>query len=764
LKQKLDKITDQKLATEDRVSHLDGALKECMRQLRHVREDQEQRIHEIIVKRAREFDELRQDMEAKLAEVCHDLDGARAELLECRRKAFAASIVLEDNKKVFAEIRESKSRLEAEVSDLQVQLEAVEKKNYNSEHELQFLRKELDIRNEERAYERKATEIADKKQVENAKKISKLEAEAQKLRVLMRKKLPGPAALAQMKIEVNSLDRTNIGLDAKGKSSGMGRTLQLLARESAGQLDQPKELPCYAPLERSEPYEEAGFLAERLVGMDDELKTLRERLGRSDKELQISRLTCAKTASKLSTVEEQLEIILRECKCRSVAIDSPSQKARIEDNGDSWDAASALLAELDHVKQATKREPALEQLHLMDDFVEMERLAMATGQKVEEDDCGVENISKEPYGVAVFVNDKLLVKEGELAEANRFCKEISQQRKSRNYANEADLVTLQDKLDMFIENAGGISAIGRNTAEEVEVLEVQSSSIHGTAAPKEILYVGNGSQNEIYSPSRSTLEIKYGVTEEHSVVFSDLESKPRPFESDLRLAAVRKIMLGVAALIQITYSQSASGPTFEFGCHNGPLPQMQFDNITQWKHSDLYDGLQCLVGTNYKLLEGRTDVVECLTRLATVLNCIVCSHSGSVDRCVQRLEDVQDQSSKQEHDEISRNPQSKSKCLDFRTRAFEEDSFERYSAKLETKGGIVFTSDDLSSNTEESQERESSSIRFGNPKGHLENQGGTLPISRAELDRDLLLLYSRVAALEGELQGERQRHQDLVLK
>mgnify|MGYP002775715942 FL=1 len=58
IKEKLEALMEQKLATEDRVSHLDGALKECMKQLRHVREDQENKIHEAVLKNTREFAQI----------------------------------------------------------------------------------------------------------------------------------------------------------------------------------------------------------------------------------------------------------------------------------------------------------------------------------------------------------------------------------------------------------------------------------------------------------------------------------------------------------------------------------------------------------------------------------------------------------------------------------------------------------------------------------------------------------------------------------
>lgn len=95
LKVQLDAALQQKLATEDRVAHLDGALKECVKQLRHVREEQEQRIHDTLVKKTREYDKLRMEMEVKMTELTQLLTQSRSELLESRAEVTALSHALQ---------------------------------------------------------------------------------------------------------------------------------------------------------------------------------------------------------------------------------------------------------------------------------------------------------------------------------------------------------------------------------------------------------------------------------------------------------------------------------------------------------------------------------------------------------------------------------------------------------------------------------------------------------------------------------------------
>ena len=87
-------------------------------------------------------------------------------------------------------------------------------------YKLQVLSKELEIRNEEKNISMKSADAANKQHLEAVKKIAKLEAECQRLRSLVRKKFPGPAMLAQMKMEVETL----------GKEMGEGRRRRSLAK------------------------------------------------------------------------------------------------------------------------------------------------------------------------------------------------------------------------------------------------------------------------------------------------------------------------------------------------------------------------------------------------------------------------------------------------------------------------------------------------------------------------------------------------------
>ncbi|XP_050379560.1 filament-like plant protein [Argentina anserina] len=160
LKHQLDAANQKNLALKDRVGHLDGALKECVRQLRHAREEQDQNTNEVVAKRTREWDSSKSILESQLSDLQAQLQVAKTEA--------AASIDL----------------------DLQLKREATQIENSALKHSLRSRLKELEITFIERDLSTQAAEAASKQYLESIKKVSKLEAECRRLNALARKALP----------------------------------------------------------------------------------------------------------------------------------------------------------------------------------------------------------------------------------------------------------------------------------------------------------------------------------------------------------------------------------------------------------------------------------------------------------------------------------------------------------------------------------------------------------------------------------------------
>ncbi|XP_010547870.1 PREDICTED: filament-like plant protein 3 [Tarenaya hassleriana] len=152
LKQQLEASVSKNSALEDRVGHLDCALKECVRQLRQGREDQDQKIQEAVNKRCQELEIRKSELETQVEEL--------------RAKEGAAASVY---------------------NDLHPKLELLERENSTLKLQLVSKSEELEIRTIERDLSTQAAESASKQQLEGIKKLTKLEAECRKLKAMARK-------------------------------------------------------------------------------------------------------------------------------------------------------------------------------------------------------------------------------------------------------------------------------------------------------------------------------------------------------------------------------------------------------------------------------------------------------------------------------------------------------------------------------------------------------------------------------------------------
>lgn len=378
LKNHLESVTLLKLTAEDKAAHLDGALKECMRQIRNLKEEHEQKLQDVIISKTKQWDKIRLEFEAKMA----NLD---QELLRSVAENAALSRSLQERSNMLVKITEEKAQAEAEIELLKSNIESCEREINSAKYELHVVSKELEIRNEEKNMSMRSAEAANKQHAEGVKKIAKLEAECQRLRGLVRKKLPGPAALAQMKQEVESLGRDYV--EARLRRSPVKPPSPHLSPVTEFSLDNVQKFQ-----------KENEFLTERLLAMEEETKMLKEALAKRNSELQASRNLCAKTASKLQSLEAQLHNgnqqksppksmlhIGAEGYSIQNASNPPSLTSMSEDENDdkvscadSW--ATALISELSHVKKERNTEKSnktenAKRLELMDDFLEMEKLA-----------------------------------------------------------------------------------------------------------------------------------------------------------------------------------------------------------------------------------------------------------------------------------------------------------------------------------------------------------------------------------------------------
>ncbi|KAL3366013.1 hypothetical protein AABB24_010911 [Solanum stoloniferum] len=157
LKQQLETAVQQNSTLDVRVNHLNGALKECVRQLRQARDEQEQSIQDAVVEKEKEWESEKAALEYQLLELQTQAEASRT-----------GSLVYTD-------------------PNVLVGLECLEKENTALKIDLSSCSEELQIRTIERDLSNQAAETASKQQLESIKKVTKLEAECRRLQALARK-------------------------------------------------------------------------------------------------------------------------------------------------------------------------------------------------------------------------------------------------------------------------------------------------------------------------------------------------------------------------------------------------------------------------------------------------------------------------------------------------------------------------------------------------------------------------------------------------
>ncbi|KAJ4847873.1 hypothetical protein Tsubulata_017248 [Turnera subulata] len=469
LKNHLESVTLSKLTAEDRASHLDGALKECMRQIRNLKEEHEQKLQDVIVTKTKQWDKIKMELEAKIVNFDQ-------ELLRSAAENAALSRSLQERSNMVIKISEEKSQAEAEIEHLKGNIESCEREINSLKYELHVISKELEIRNEEKNMSMRSADVANKQHMEGVKKIAKLEAECQRLRGLVRKKLPGPAALAQMKLEVESL----------GRDYGDSRLRRSPVKPPSPHSSSVSEFS----MDNSQKFQkENEFLTERLFAMEEETKMLKEALAKRNSELQASRNLCAKTASRLQSLEAQLQSsnqqknspksivqVPAEVYSSQHASNPPSLTSVSEDGNDdaqscadSW--ATALISELSQFKKEKNGEKLnkaenTKHLGLMDDFLEMEKLACLNTN-------GDITISDSPSKTSEIVTADV---RGEVSSAKETLSEKQRDMDltTMDSASEADLpplTKLQSKISMIFKSVSDDADMGKILEEIKSVMQ-----------------------------------------------------------------------------------------------------------------------------------------------------------------------------------------------------------------------------------------------------------------------------------------------------
>ncbi|RRT49308.1 hypothetical protein B296_00039650 [Ensete ventricosum] len=157
LKQQLQTTLQKNSALEDKTSQLDGALKECVRQLHQSREEQEEKVRHSISEKTQMWRSEKHVLEKQLLELTEQLEAAKTK----------AGTLFDHG--------------------LKARLEAVEKENRVLKTELHSQSEDLQGLLLERELSNEAAETASKQHLESIKKVTKLEAECSRLQLTNRR-------------------------------------------------------------------------------------------------------------------------------------------------------------------------------------------------------------------------------------------------------------------------------------------------------------------------------------------------------------------------------------------------------------------------------------------------------------------------------------------------------------------------------------------------------------------------------------------------
>lgn len=469
LKRQLESVTLLKLTAEDRASHLDDALRECTRQIRIVKDENEQKLKDVILAKTTHWDKIKAELEGKIDELSQGLHRAASDNAALTRS-------LQERSEMIIRISEEKSKAEADLEKLKTNLQLAEKEISSLKYDVHVASKEVEIRNEEKNMSLKSADIANKQHLEGVKKIAKLEAECQRLRGLLRKKLPGPAAMAQMKLEVESL----------GHEFTDPRVQRGIAQNPSHGHAQIAKVEISIDHKLEECKRENVYLTRRTLELEEEIQTLKEHLAARNNELQVSRNVCAKTLGKLKILEGQVHMFNNDknaprSNSRNLS-ESPSSghdhnyppsvtsvsEDGFDEEGSSSECGQATSTDYHKARKVSvdgSSKPRISsRLEIMDDFLEIEKLAA-------NDPDGANSASKS---------------------SNSACSSKSVDKQSATKPSEQDedtttldqlLMVLRSRINRIFESQEGISIEKIVEAARLSIQEMQGSSPKKLSSP-----------------------------------------------------------------------------------------------------------------------------------------------------------------------------------------------------------------------------------------------------------------------------------------
>ncbi|XP_024932871.3 filament-like plant protein 7 isoform X1 [Ziziphus jujuba] len=604
LKQEQDEALKQEaVAANEKLALSEAALKECRQQLSLAREEQEQRIHDAVTVTSREYEKAQKLLEEKLAQASNRLVSLTVE-----NSNLSNAFVVKD--KVIEELQRRKSQADAEFCALMTRLDSTEKENAFLKYEFHMLEKELEIRNVEMEYYRRSADESQKQQLESVSRITKLEQECERLRLLVRKRSPGPPLLVNMKSEAQMMGRNRTDM----RRRKVDPTKDLIVREPT--LENSPDIQS----------KKMSFMIDKLREVEEENKALKEVLNRKSTDIHSSRFQLGDISKGQKSIELGRYSPLANKLALSSGFDAGSDDG-LSSSG-SW--ATALLSELENFRNGKSKDSpdgkALEvsDISLMDDFVEMEKLAIVTAD-ISSGNGYLPNLNgKDLVPVAEVIGDKKKEKPQEDIATNKsfdWLQVVLNAMLEQKRVSKRSLEELLEEIKIALGCIKHPIADGAVTTATLGNLAEESDPVHvsGCIAWK--------------SPNGSTIldSLSGALSTVTSVEVSGREHGP----SDLS-KSIAKIIKLVEGINQASLSSDYTPDDGSEMDQNSASFADYFIRVFQWKRLELDTLLQQFLSACNNLLNGNANlenfVEEVASALDWILNNYVTPNAASRDK------------------------------------------------------------------------------------------------------------------------------------
>lgn len=524
------------------------------------------------------------------------------------------SNVLVGKDKLIENLQRRKSQADAEFSALMTRLDSTEKENAFLKYEFHMLEKELEIRNVEMEYYRRSADESQKQHLESVSKITKLEQECERLRLLVRKRLPGPPTLVNMKSEVQMMGRNKTDM----RRRKVNLTKDLTVREAT--IDNSPDIHSKKMI----------FMIDRLRDVEEENKALKEILSRKSTEIHSSRATYFQEASRLSGAEFQLGDISKVQKSIEVGRYSPlSNKLALSSGFDvgsddgisssgSW--ATALLSELEHFRNGKQKDSPdcksleVSDISLMDDFVEMEKLAIVTAD-IPPGNGYLSNLNGKDLVPVAEVQSSFCDKKKENPQEDiATVKSFDWLQVVLNAMLEQKLISKRSLEDLFEDIKIALGYIKHPIAHEAGITTISGNLVEESDPPHMSRCIA------WKSPNRSTIldSLTGALSTDTSVEVSAREHIP----SNLSKSIAKMIKL-CEGINQASMSFDYTPDNWSEMDQNSASFADYFIRVFQWKRSELTALLQRFLSACNNLLNGNANLENFAEEVASALDWIL---------------------------------------------------------------------------------------------------------------------------------------------